>query len=821
MTSKHRSFCFRPACVAALSVILGLVWILPFAAWAQGFGSLVVKMTSPTSGAALRGTITVAADVTTIGGLAVMGVQFKLDGANLGPEDTTAPYSIPWNTTTASNASHTLRAVARDFLGVQYTSNAVTVTVDNVRPTVTINQSTGQADPTNSSPINFTVAFSEVVTGFSPADVTVAGTAGGTKTVTVTGGPSAYNVAISGMTSGTVIATIAAGIAVDAVGNSNTASTSTDNTVTFGATVPTVTINQATGQMDPAGTSPINFTAIFSQAVSGFTSADVAIAGTAGGTKTVTVTGGPSTYNVAISGMTDGTVIATIPAGVVHNAAGTGNAASTSTDNRITFDLSVPTVAITSPADGATVGGVVPVTASASDNTGVAGVQFRLDGVNLGAEDTTAPYEVSWNTSTTVNGLHTLTAVARDAGGLQGASTPVDVTVSNGSQTQTRFEETDRATSYTSGWAHYVGDRPFSGGTAAFSPKTDGRATFEFVGTSVRWIGFRGPQTGIALVFLDGIAVAQIDTYSPTEEVKAVIYSAEGLQSGSHTLLIEVTGLKNPASSDFVVVVDSFDVGPALPPPMFTSGKRVEETGPSVGYTSGWTQGNRMTAWSGGTAAVSTTPGARATFAFTGTSVKWIGFRGPAAGIARVFLDGALVATVDLYEPFALQAVAFSTSNLAHTSHTMVVESTGLRNSASTGALVAVDAFDTRARFEEDRPAIAYQQYWELTVSRAWSDRTAVFTWVAGAQAAFTFNGSSVRWIGFRGPIAGIARVYLDGNLVGTVDAYAADEEAQTVLYEASGLAPGSHTLTIVVTGEMNPLSTNPFIGVDAFDINF
>src|SRR5207249_9840831 len=105
---------------------------------------------------------------------------------------------------------------------------------DTTRPTVTINQAAGQADPTSSAPINFTVVFSEPVSGFTGTDVTLSGTAGGTKTVTVSGGPSTYNVAVSGMTSsGTVLASIPAGVAQDAAGNANTASTSTDNSVTF------------------------------------------------------------------------------------------------------------------------------------------------------------------------------------------------------------------------------------------------------------------------------------------------------------------------------------------------------------------------------------------------------------------------------------------------------------------------------------------------------------------------------------------------------------------------------------------------------------
>ncbi|PYQ06414.1 MAG: hypothetical protein DMF82_06355, partial [Acidobacteria bacterium] len=123
----------------ALLTVLGLAWLSTPEASAQ-LGSLVVTITSPTSGSTVGGTIAVSADVTIIGAITVRGVQFKLDGANLGAEDTSGPYSIPWDTRTASNASHTLTAVARDLLGLEWTSDPVTVTVfnDKTPPTVSI-----------------------------------------------------------------------------------------------------------------------------------------------------------------------------------------------------------------------------------------------------------------------------------------------------------------------------------------------------------------------------------------------------------------------------------------------------------------------------------------------------------------------------------------------------------------------------------------------------------------------------------------------------------------------------------------------------------
>ena len=92
---------------------------------------------------------------------------------------------------------------------------------------------------------------------------------------------------------------------------------------------------------------------------------------------------------------------------------------------------SPPAVQLTAPAAGSTVAGSVTVSAGASSGTGIAGVQFKLDGQNLGAEDVAAPYSISWDTRSAANGSHTLTAVARDGSGGSSTSAAVDVTVAN------------------------------------------------------------------------------------------------------------------------------------------------------------------------------------------------------------------------------------------------------------------------------------------------------------------------------------------------------------------------------------------------------
>ena len=94
-------------------------------------------------------------------------------------------------------------------------------------------------------------------------------------------------------------------------------------------------------------------------------------------------------------------------------------------------DHAPPTVSITAPAAGSSVVGSVAVSATATDNAGVVGVQLKLDGANLGPEVTAPPFTATWNTTTVANGAYTLTAVARDAAGNTATSAAVSVTVAN------------------------------------------------------------------------------------------------------------------------------------------------------------------------------------------------------------------------------------------------------------------------------------------------------------------------------------------------------------------------------------------------------
>jgi hypothetical protein len=149
-------------------------------------------------------------------------------------------------------------------------------------------------------------------------------------------------------------------------------------------------------------------------------------------TGTLAAAGGTS-HSTQLSGLVNGTNYAYYLR--CQDVAGNAN----TSDFGITFsvasppppDVTLPSVSITVPAAGATVTGSVNLLASASDNVGVVGVQFLVDGVAVGAEDTVAPYSFGWSSTSVANGAHQVAARARDAANNQTTSASIAVTVNN------------------------------------------------------------------------------------------------------------------------------------------------------------------------------------------------------------------------------------------------------------------------------------------------------------------------------------------------------------------------------------------------------
>jgi hypothetical protein len=294
-------------------------------------------------------------------------------------------------------------------------------------------------------------------------------------------------------------------------------------------------------------------------------------------------------------------------------------------------------------------------------------------------------------------GQHTLTiqVTGRQNSVAQGNVVVVDAFDVQPQTTVSHWQDTNPDLRFSTGWTKSSNNFPWSGSGVSNLPElpvtaqetaTAGETlTLLFRGTAIGWVGYRGPDAGIALVQVDGGAPSEVDLYSPTAKFQPVVFTATGLADGNHTLVIQATGRKNAASTAARIVVDAFDVT--------TPGRRYEEQDPSISYVGMWTPDNDARVWSEGATATSNQTGATATFRFTGTSVSWIGCeKGSAGGIANIYLDGALMREVRLVQAYPIegyQMTIFRADGLTNGAHTLTIQVTN-----TDGSYVVVDAFD-------------------------------------------------------------------------------------------------------------------------------
>jgi hypothetical protein len=273
---------------------------------------------------------------------------------------------------------------------------------------------------------------------------------------------------------------------------------------------------------------------------------------------------------------------------------------------------------------------------------------------------------------------------------------------------------------------------------------------------------------------------------------------------------------------------------PTPAPTATTTTVRYEQTDPSVQYSGIWYP-NSGGFNSGGSAAMAVDAGSEATFRFTGTGVKWIGFSDPWSGIAQVYLDGSLVATIDTFSAAQkAQVVQYSVSSLTNTAHTLAIVATGTKDGESQGGWVWIDAFDVTTSAGttdangavaqpgivlEDNPAIQYTGAWFPNSGAFNLGGKAALAMGTGSQAKLTFNGTGVTWIGFSDPWSGIAQVQVDGSAVTTVDTYSFLQKAQANEHSIANLNAGIHTLTITVTGTADSQSSGSWVWLNAFNV--
>jgi hypothetical protein len=433
-----------------------------------------VSITSPANGATVSGNVSVT--VSASDNVGVVAADLYIDGSKA-LEDTTAPFGFTWNSTSVSNASHTLEVRARDAAGNVGSSGAIVVQVNNA---------SGSAED-----IVLYAGNAPVVQGAwrREADSTAAGgfrvrhpNAGAAKRSAAQANPADY----FEMTF-EVQANVPYHLWIRGKADNNHWA----NDSLF--------IQFSSGTSYTIGTTSaveMNLEDCSGCGLSGWGWQDngwgVGVSGphitfSSAGTKTIRVQSREDGMSVDQIVLSPGTYLTASPGALKNDTTILPESGGTPPPP----DTTNPTASITSPSNGATVGGTVTVSATASDNVGVTRVDLVVDGVVTGT-DTAAPYTFAWNTTGASQGDHTLRVVASDAAGNTGSSGTISVTVDNSSPPPA----TDEIVLYAADASHVAGgwqlepDPSAAGGWVVRQPNTNAARVNQALASPASYVEF-------------------------------------------------------------------------------------------------------------------------------------------------------------------------------------------------------------------------------------------------------------------------------------------------------------------------------------------
>ena len=379
----------------------------------------------------------------------VTKVEFY-DGASLLGTSTAAPFTYSWNTTGATAGAHTVKAKAYDAAGlsaektasVSLTSACAALPTGNGTATVQVNVPVNGTytvwsrmkapDSTNNS---YVLQVDNSGCGSVMGDATTSagqwtwtnykdGNTSSKVTTTLTAG--IHTLTITGREAGVMLDRIIL-LADTCVPTDKGYNCASDDT-----TPPVATISSPVSGSSLTGTTKIS-------ALAGDTGAQIDNGGVRNvvfyldGTYVLgTATSEPYSIDWDTSKVAAGSHTLTVKATDIAGNVGTSNTVMVSINDQVN-----PTVAITSPINSQTVGGIVTIQPTVSDNVGIAKVEYTLDNSQLIGVATGSPYSVQWNTAQVSTGSHTITATATDYAGNQATSSGVTVNVMNDQEAPT------------------------------------------------------------------------------------------------------------------------------------------------------------------------------------------------------------------------------------------------------------------------------------------------------------------------------------------------------------------------------------------------
>jgi len=368
----------------------------------------IVDITAPGNGAILSGSaVTISANASDNVGLQKVEFYYDFNLINLIGTDTSAPFTVNWDISQVPSGEHTLIAIATDTAGNRRPSSEITVTLDNVPPAVAFSNPSNGAAVTGivNLAVNATDAVGVQKVQYYRDSSVLLGTS--------LSAP--FDLSWDSTTASEGSHTLFA-VATDLAGNTATSATIS---VSVDRSLPAVSLTAPSSNAIVSG-SAVALSATASDNI-GVSRVDFYRDG-----NVLLGTDNSSPYGISWDSTSTTSGAHTLFAVAIDLAGNT----KTSTVVNVSVDNTAPQVSLTAPANGAFVTGTLAVSATATDNVGISKVEFYSDNVLL-TTDTNSPYTFNWNSTTVTDGAHTLYAIAQDTSGLRTTSAGVAVTVDN------------------------------------------------------------------------------------------------------------------------------------------------------------------------------------------------------------------------------------------------------------------------------------------------------------------------------------------------------------------------------------------------------
>ncbi|WP_138750820.1 glycoside hydrolase family 27 protein [Paenibacillus sinopodophylli] len=410
---------------------------------------------------------------------------------------------------------------------------------------------------------------------------------------------------------------------------------------------------------------------------------------------------------------------------------------------------------------------------------------------NLGS--TAATVSVNWsdiglNGAATVRDLWTRSDLGSFNTGYSSVNLPahasrlLKVKASGGSVTA---NDDDTGIKYTGAWQRSY-NRGFGdyGNDVHYTQTNNDAFEYSFQGTGIDFITEKDASQGNIDIYVDNVFKQTVNTYNATRQAQQTVYSITGLSNGPHTL-------KAVKKSGTYMLVDKLQF--SVPSPIF-----VNDTDSGISYTGTWsTSSARGFGDYQDDVHYTTTNNDYFQYTFNGTGIDFVTEKEASQGNIDIYIDNVFKQTVNTYNPTRLAAqTVYSIDGLTSGSHTIKA----VKKSGTYMLLDQLRFKSNQKQYNNTDAGISYTGSWSLSGNRGYGDfnNDVHFTQTNNDYFQFTFSGTGVELLTEKDASQGNVDIYLDNVLQTTVNTTNSTRLTNQVVYKATGLTNGSHTLKAV-----------------------